>query len=532
MRWNRQSLAGVSRRPQSLAWSCAGLATWLLAATAAIAATPLTTAAQDFIDTRLTVTFGDDDLLAPTGEQVPISPLPGFGDRDAYELFFDNLNSRFSSRETLTHLVVYKEMPAFATNVTTESALVVRLNMENVSLSDTGSYIRLRYNPYAEAPDDGLSLTLFPFDSERFRLGYLYALSFGGADFIPRRSLFRAPGLRLQFDRGIGYYYLGFKTIPARVPLEVQVDTEGSDTDVEVVRVDETQYSVLGGAGWDLLDDRFRVEFGGGYFQQGKLDLPGYPRSPVYSLGGTARLAYHRNMDIERSIDFRLYKNDPNHPFEAFRPVNYVAGQLGYLVSLEGTYIAQHLADIDTPNSTTIEPALAGALRSQIQYGFFRFELTGLYRDLSFILKNVPSFVPFLSMPSAATLDPELFFAATGDYHFPNQHLTVGLSGGLQFPASFSTEVSTGTAEASRTLVVRREGFVSILPPGMTAVPIIGTRAHARLDISEMLYSLLWVQYVHDENATRLVVSPTEGTRRVFQRADQLGFGVSMASRF
>ena len=104
--------------------------------------------AQDFIDNRLTVTFGDDDLLAPTGEQVPLSPLPGFGDRPAYQLFFDSLNSRYSGRETLTHLVVYKKMPAFSDHLTTEAALVVRLDLSSLALADAGSYIRASYNPW------------------------------------------------------------------------------------------------------------------------------------------------------------------------------------------------------------------------------------------------------------------------------------------------------------------------------------------------------------------------------------------------
>jgi hypothetical protein len=63
-------------------------------------------------------------------------------------------------------------------------------------------------------------------------------------------------------------------------------------------------------------------------------------------------------------------------------------------------------------------------------------------------------------------------------------------------------------------------------------VPIFGARVHVRIDLSEMLYSLAWIQYVHDENETRLVVSATEGTRRVFQASDQLGFGMSVAARF
>ena len=495
-------------------------------------AAPLSAQAQDFVDTRLTVTFGDDDIISQTGEQVPISPLPGFGDRRNYELFFDNLNTRFSGRETLTHLVVYKRMPAFAEDLTTEAALVVRLNLETVALADAGSYIRLAYNPWEDAPTDGLQVVLFPFDSERFRLGYLYALSFGGADFIPRRSLFRAPGLKLQFDRGAGYYFLGFKTIPARTPLTVEIEDPEGLTEAEVIRVDETQYMVLAGAGWDGAGDRLRIEFGGGWFQQGRLDLPGYPRAPVYSFGEAVRIAWHENMSLGSSIDFSLYRNDPDAPFIAFRPVSYTPGQFGYLVSLEGAAVQQHLADFDETNSTTLENGLAGALQARFQYDYWRLELTGLYRDLGYILKNVPSYIPFQSIPDEATVNPEFFFAATTDYHWPQPHLTLGLSAGLQFPATFSTETEIGSVEPSRTLVIRREGFVSILPPGVQSVPIFQARLQVRMDLSEMLYTFGWVQYIHDENATRLVVSETEGTRRVFQRSDQVGFGLSMAARF
>lgn len=490
---------------------------------------------SDFVDTRLTITFGDDDLLAATGEQVPISPEPGFGDRRGYELFYDNLNTRFSSRETLSHLVLYNKMPSFFEDITTEAALVMRLRLEDdgVALSDTGSYLRAAYNPWSDAPDDGLSVVAFPFDSERFRLGYLWTLSFGGADFVPRASLFRSPGMKVQLDRGLGYYFLGFKTIPARTALDVEIDSgAGGDVEVETVRVDETQYMFLGGAGWDLLDDSLRIDLGAGYFQQGVLDVPGYPRVQLYSVGGAARIAVHDQMDVGQSIDFRLYRNDPNAPLRYFSMPEYVPGRLGWLVSLEGDAVVQHLADADRANRTVLQPAYAGALQGRMQYGYLRLELTGLYRDVPYILKNVPGFVPFLTVPEAAEQTPEYFFALAGDFHFPGAFLTVGLSGGLQFPASLRTETDFGSGRSGRTLVIRQEGFFSILPPDTDVVPIVGARAHVRWDLSEMLYTLMWVQYVHDENATRLVVSSSEGTRRLFQRGDQLGFGLSAAARF
>ena len=464
---------------------------------------------------------------------MPLSPLPGFGDRRPYQLFFDNLNTRFTSRETLTHIVVYNKMPSFFDGLTTEAALVVRLNLLDMRLTDTGSYIRLHYAPWKGDEKDGLTLVAFPFDSERFRLGYLYALSFGGADFVPRRSLLRAPGFKLQFDRGPFYAFLGMKTIPAVAPLEVELDTAASETEIEVIRVDETQYSVLGGAGVDLFDELLRVEFGAGYFQQGVFDLPGYPRVQVYSVGGAARVVLRRGMGVPGSIDFRLYRNDPYAPFIPFRPVEYVPDKLAWLVSAEAVAIGQHLADADRPNATTIEPAFAGAVRGRLHVDRWRFELTGLYRDLSFLLKNVPSLEPFLSIPDGLTVNPEFFVALTADHHFPDAHLTVGLSGGVQLPATVTSAVTVGPADAARTLVVRGEGNFSILPPGtLDAAPIVGGRLYARWDLSEMLFSYYWIQYVRDPNETRLVVSETEGTRRIFQRPDRLGFGVSLAARF
>ncbi|MCS6799820.1 MAG: hypothetical protein NZ898_15105, partial [Myxococcota bacterium] len=485
----------------------------------------------DFTDTRLTVTFGDDDVLSPTGEQVPLSPRPGFGDRPQYSLFFDNLNSRFSSRETLTHLVVYRKMAGFDPRLTTEAAIVVRLNLENVGLSDTGTYLRLAYRLWPESEEDGLSAVLFPFDSDRMRLGYLYALSFGGAEFVPRRTLMRAPGLKLQLDRGAGYYFVGFKAIPARVALDVELEG-GGETEIETVRVSETQYSVLAGAGWDVAGERLRVEFGAGFFQQGVLDLTGYPRVPVYSMGGAARIAWRDGIALQESIDFALYRNDPNHPFVAFRPVAYEPGRFGWLLSAEANYIVQHLADIDRSNATTLEGMLAAAGQLRLQYGFWRGELTVLHRDLGYILKNRPSYFPFLSIPDEAIVNPELFVAMATDYHFARPRLTVGLGAGVQLPATFTTLLAIGDEEASATTVVRSEAASNILPFGTEAVPVVGARLHARLDLSEMLYTLAWLQYVHDGNLTGLVVDEVEGTRRFFRNPHAFGFGLSAAARF
>src|SRR5579859_4664001 len=147
----------------------------------AVGMAPPGTRPGDFMDTRLSWTFGDDDFLHPTGQLIPLSPTFSVGDRTQYRLFFDNLNSRFNGRENLTHLVMYKKMPGFLPHLTTEAAMVLRFdlaalaaNTENLNqaLYDSGSYIRLFYNTNEGHPNEGVSAVFFPLDTDRFRLGY------------------------------------------------------------------------------------------------------------------------------------------------------------------------------------------------------------------------------------------------------------------------------------------------------------------------------------------------------------------------
>jgi len=161
-----------------------------------------------------------------------------------------------------------------------------------------------------------------------------------------------------------------------------------------------------------------------------------------------------------------------------------------------------------------------------------RGSLIGFYRNLEFLLRNVPSFVPFEGLPQQATTGPELFTALTVDYHFPSAHLTTGIMGGVQFPATFESTVREGSLDASRTLVIRQEGDFDILPPGEQQLPIVGARGSVKWELSDILSSYVFVQYVHDPNATRLVADPGSGTRRIFQRADQLGAGLTVQARY
>jgi len=497
-----------------------------------------------FMDTRLTWTFGDDDFTHKTGELVPLSPSFSVGERPQYRLFFDNLNSRFTGRENVTHLVMYKKMPAFFENLTTEAALVVRLDLGqlatqtgnlNSALYDTGSYLRIFYQTGSDEKT-GLGLTFFPLDTDRFRVGYLYDLSWGGTNPYINQSIFpriqgTAPGAKIQYDSEKFYIFGGFKT--ATIVQPEQVLNPGGENDVETVRVGETNYGFLGGFGVDPLD-MLRFDVSGGYFQQGKFDLEDVRGKPVFTYGGSARMVVHNNMPVPKSVDFLLYRNDPSKPMILFAPEKYDPGTVAWSVSAEGALLQQHLKDFDVAGATKDESAIAGAVQGVVKAGYLRFSATGIFRNLNFVNRNVPGFIPFETLPQSAKTDPELFGSISADYHIAPAHLTPGIGGGFQLPATFRSEFSDGGVPAQRVIVVRQQGDESILPYNKDRTPIMQARLALRWDISEIFAAIGWVQFIRDNNGTLVVRDPTEGSAslRVFQSPNRIGAAVALQARF
>jgi hypothetical protein len=505
-----------------------------------------------FMDTRLTFTFGDDDVLNKTGVLVPLSPTFTIGDRPQYRLFFDNLNSRFAGRENLTHLVMYNKSKGFLPNLTTEAALVLRVDLAalasgsgnlNGALYDSGSYFRVFYKTYSVTDhkgvsrDAGLSAVFFPLDTDRMRLGYLYDISWGGTDPRIGESIFpriqgSSPGVKLQYDvPDHGYIFLGFKT--ATIIQPTQVLNPGSESDVEIVRVGEANYGFLGGAGFDV-SRMLRFDVGAGAFQQGKFDLEDVRGESIYTYGGSSRVVFHKDMPVPQSVDFRLYRNDPSAPMMLFAPTKYNPNEFAYSISAEGSVLRQNLKDFDNSGATKEQTATAGALQGVLASGYTRASLTGIYRDLNFVVRNVPGFIPFETLPENAKSDPELFGSASVSHHLPGLHLTPELGAGLQMPATFKSQFSDAGVPSSRTIVVRRQGDESILPYGRDRRPIVQSRVSVKWDLSEALSAVGWSQLVYDNNGTLVVRDTTEGTAslRVFQKPARLGFGLALQGRF
>ena len=513
-------------------------------ARAAGSAPPGAADGRGFMDTRLTWTFGDDDFLHKTGELIPLSPTFGVGERSQYRLFFDNLNSRFSGRENITHLVMYKKLPAFIDHLTTEAALVMRFDLAqlaantgnlNAAVYDSGSYLRLHYQTGA-TEKEGLSAVFFPLDTDRFRLGYLYDLSWGGTAASINQSIFpriqgAAPGLKVQYDHEKFYVFGGFKT--ATIIQPEQVLAPGGENDVETVRVGEVNYGFLAGAGADPIDN-LHLDVGGGYFQQGKFDLEDVRGKNVYTYGGSGRVVFHQGMPVPQSVDFLLYRNDPNKPLILFKPEKYDPNQLGFSVSAELDWLQQHLKDFDTAGAVKDQAARGAAVQGVVKAGYLRFSATGIYRELNFVVRNVPGFIPFETLPGSAKTDAELFGSVAADYHFAGPHLTPGIGAGLQLPATFRSEFTDGGVPAQRVIVVRQQGDESILPYNKDRSAIIQARAAIRWDISDMFAVVAWVQLIRDNNGTLVVRDPSEGTAslRVFQSPNRVGAALAVQARF
>jgi hypothetical protein len=500
---------------------------------------------SNFMDTRLTWTFGDDDVLHPTGQLIPLSQNFNIGDRPQYRLFFDNLNSRYNGRENLTHLVMYKKMPGFIPHLTTEAAVAIRFDLAalasntgnlNSAIYDAGSYIRLFYNTNDNHPKEGLSATFFPLDTDRFRLGYLYNISWGGTAASINESIFpsiqgSSPGLKVQYDRKGFYAFAGFKT--ASIVQPTTILNPGGFNDVETTSVAQTNYGVLGGIGWDPLPF-FRFDLGAGYFQQGKFDLDDVEGKPVYTWGGSGRIVLHHDMPVPQSVDFLLYRNDPLAPMTIFAPRKYDAHETSWSLSAEVTQLEQQLKNFDVAGQTTNQGAYAGALQAVLHQGYLRLSATGIMRNLNYVVKNVPGFIPFETLPKDANTQAEVFGSIAADYYIKALRLTPSIAGGLQLPSTFQSTFSVDGLPASRTIVVRAQGDESILPLDDQRRPIYQARAGLTWEISEMLKAFVWVQYSRDNNATLVVTDPNEGTDslRVFQSPNTLGMAASLQARF
>ncbi len=492
-------------------------------------------AENNFVDTRLTFTFGDDNFRAVAGDTMVDSPRIGFGDRPGYRLFFDNLDTQYSGRENLLHLVLYKKMPGFLPGLTTEAAIVAKADFSdarNIRFMDDGTYLRLVYDFSGGKVKNSSSMdvTLFPISTDRFRVGYLYSITWGGARIFPGAKDNLTPGARFQFNWKWGYAFAGMKT--AR--MLTNPPPGGGETSKG--RESETFYGGLGGIGMDL-PAGMKVEASGGYFLMGENPNNGVEGELVQTFGGSMRISHNKGMPIGISTDLRLYRTDAEFIESLGRREVYKPG-FSYQIALEGTVLGQVLEDPDNFGSTKIQPAYAGAFSAKFKWNYLRAHLTTFMRSVEFILHNVPSFVPYQALSPQVNATPELFIAAGADWHFRSRRLTVGgMVGSVIIPARIETELTAqmGAQPESlgkRTLLIRDEGDFSILPEGGEPSPIMAAKLNVRWDLSEMFTVMGVLMFQYDHNFTKYVTLASGVRRLDYEDAVRVGAMIYTQARF
>ncbi len=489
------------------------------------------TGSGGFTDVRLAFTLTNENILAKPGETIPSVPGWRFGRPNSLgTLFFDNYDTRFSGYETLSHAIMYRNFRRDHLEV--EGAFVMRINEiaeRKIDLSDAGSYVLVSWwkDPTHKDPTRW-SFTAFPVSSDRFRLGYSYRLSWGGNEEY-RRSGQAVPGFKLQYDSGQAYAFVGAKTA-------VLLDTSTAEQ--------VAKQAVLAGVGYDVTP-KVRLELNGGYFNRGSNELEDVNKEDVQLYGLSAQAAIHDGMPVQSSIDYKLYKYDPERIGRLFNKAKYPGGRQ-WLAMGELTYLAQTLKDPEKAGSTKIQPGIAGDINLRLMQDRIRVRFDAQYRDLAFILHSVPSLPTYSDFPDIYKIKPN-FFAAVGVDRNWDDRLTLGAVFGVELPAALTTPAGIAgdtAATGETTAVIRNNGnqtLITVLPSKMVngqqkgeeRAAQFALKGSGQLDFGDIYSALVDVYYSYDPNQTRLVRGgPEETFRYEFGEFNQLGFNLTLQAKF
>jgi hypothetical protein len=483
-----------------------------------------------FMDTRLSFTCTHEDVLREP-EVLPTAPGFHCGRPNALGiLFFDNYDTRFSGFETLSHLALYKHFDRDHWDV--EGGFVVRVNElseDTIKLADGGSYIRAAYwfDPDRTAKSR-IGLVAFPVSSDRMRLGYSYRISWGGSpEFFKANpdvpsSLSRnpesTPGVKVQFDSDTAYAYAGLKST---LLLDPEINEKRS------------VLAFLAGAGVDVTPI-FRIEANGGVFDRGKNPTEDVLGEPVVLYGASVQVALHDGMPVGSSIDYALYRNEPESIARLFKKEAYPGG-VAWLVSGEATILQQTLKDPSATGSTRTQAGMAGDVNARLKINRTRVKLDFMLRDLAYILHSIPSLPTYSDFPDVYTVTPEIFVSGGIDQFFEDAGLTLGATVGLDIPATLESPSGIpGDMSTSTTAVFRNESTISVLPEGEKVAAIVALKAQARIDFAESFAALGDVYFQYDPNTVRYDREMPEGTfnRASFANFEQLGFNITLQARF
>lgn len=504
---------------------------------------------SDFVDTRLTFAFCDDDIRKGSGESIPNSPSPNFGCGAQNTQFFENYETKTSGFDNFSNLVLYKKVDTFFPGLSADAALALRINQAALLGTNTGafrdesSYLRLTYRPEGWGEKDNIQFVGFPISSDRFRLGYSYRISWGGNALFPTlASRPSKPGAKVQLTKGGFTTYLGLKTA---IVQETQRETQLVEQDAA--------YGLLGGASYEITPG-LKVDVNGGFFDRGTNPKQEVLGAPFQTFGGSAQVSYASGDKVGSSIDFALYRNDPNAPQKFFGVEKYPGG-LSYTLAAEATMVGTTLADPDPlrSGSTAVDTGFAADLQARIKYDFLRVHMTAMLRDIQYLALNQGGVVPNQAMRKDIPTSSEFFVAVGADYHFPAIRFTPGVTLGVQRSASYEslpldiTGNNPGMENLGKRAIIVREDpsfadriLQEILPnncgtnkdEACSPKPLVGAKFTARFDLADGLSAAAEVFGNYNPNRVEFVQDQFGVAQRTLGDPLQIGFNVLTGIRF
>lgn len=489
-----------------------------------------TTREAPFPTAALTFVFGDDNLLVGAGETRKSSPAPYFGKCHATTIERADPND---CGDSMTNLLLYKRLkvsPYFQP----EGALSLDLRFgEDVDLADAGSFIRANFF-MDKRHETYWAVTMYPVDADKMRLGYHYDTSWGGTDSFPKN--FRrgyAPGVQFDLDYRYWYLFVGFKGAQVRGPSTDILDNPGGN---ELKIVERSFYGGLLGTGFEFGDSGVRLEANGGFFNKGTNPRQNALGEPIYAGGASARLSFRRGLPIGRRIDAGLFQIDRLRE-ELLRKEQYRVGKLSVAVEGEFSWLIQNLEDPDHVDSTKNESSYMGHLGLKLKYGYWRLHVDAIYRDLTAILFDVPGFVPFQGLSEDVEVSPEIFTAISTDYNIQPIDLTIGVTLGLQIPATYTGVAPTGNTasevdQGNRKVVIRNPTSWDILPPGEDELPLFVARLDVKWSYYDTFYVIASLWYGRDDNLASVTPDAAGHNVRDFEEPNAVGFTLLSQMRF
>lgn len=526
MRALRLSLAAVGA-----AWACASVAH-----------------AGDFLETTVTFVAGDDNVFAGAGETIPSSPQADFRPRTGNSLFFENYNTRNTGEETRGNLVLSKEFKGHFHRVVPEASLVLQWDANRTTrdieqfgttgsrkpyggLRDDGSFLAVHVDGARDGLEPGakpgrLSVVLFPFDADRFRLGYSWELTWGGRSSFLLAS--GAPGAMVSYKAQSWYAFGGGKTARTQRFTQSVLDPRKDEN--------EAIYGALAGGGLHF-GPHLLWEAGVGYFEKGTIPLDRLELQGTWldQWGVSTQVTYHDGIDPRVPVDTKLLRNPGTGTLKArdWKPRTF-----GWLVSAEGTVTSQVLEDSDALGQPKREAAWAGDVNGVLQDGRLTWSVDLVARSLEFLVMDTPGASPYATVSRELEATPEFFADLGADYTFPELRFVPGVALGVQSPANAKVAVRTADGrqvsayqvfQKTKNVLGETQVLNYTLPAGESVALVYGAKLYLRQYLSDLVLVMAQAQLSYDNN--RIANDPSSGARK-FENPFVLGLNLLAQARF